>query len=274
MTATNPDAAGARLRVERHGAVLQLTLSNPALRNALHPDLYAAGLAAVTDAATDTRLGAIVLTGAGAHFCAGGNVNRLAANRQGPREVQRDSIECFHRWVQALRRCPLPVVAAVEGAAAGAGFSLALACDLVVAAESAKFSMAYVKIGLSPDGGGSAFAGRALPRQLATELLLTGAAVDSRRLQALGIVNRVVPDGTALAEALTLAQGLARGPRRAQARIKALLDTAPTNPLEAQLDLERDHFLDSLFGPEAAEGVEAFRAKRAPDFSRSDCEHN
>ncbi|NMG32613.1 oxepin-CoA hydrolase, alternative type, partial [Aromatoleum evansii] len=249
--ATTDGAPGARLLVRRHGAVLQLTLSNPALRNALHPDIYAAGLAAVTDAAADPTLGAIVLTGEGAHFCAGGNVNRLAANRQGPREVQRDSLECFHRWVQTMRRCPLPIVAAVEGSAAGAGFSLALASDLIVAAESAQFRMAYVKIGLSPDGGGSAFASRVLPRQLAAELLLTGAPLGGRRLQELGVVNRVVADGTALAEALALAQSLARGPRRAQGRIKTLLDAALTNPLQTQLDFERDHFLDSLFGPEA-----------------------
>lgn len=273
-TAPLDDAAAARLILQRHGAVLQLTLSNPALRNALHPNIYTAGLAAVTEAAADPTLGAIVLTGDGEHFCAGGNVKRLAANRQRPPEIQRDGIERLHRWVLALRRCPLPIVAAVEGSAAGAGFSLALACDLIVAAESAKFGMTYVKIGLSPDGGGSAFAGRVLPRQLAAELLLTGAPIDSRRLHALGVVNRVTPDGTALANALELAQGLARGPRRAQARIKALLGAAAINTLDAQLDLEREHFLDSLFGPEAGEGVEAFRAKRVPDFNRSECERN
>ncbi len=267
--AATDDRGDARLGLERHGRVLQLTLNNPARRNALHPDIYTAGLAAISDAAADPSLGAIVLTGEGAHFCAGGNVNRLAANRQRPPEIQRESIERFHRWVLALRRCPLPIVAAVEGSAAGAGFSLALACDLVVAAESARFSMAYVKIGLSPDGGGSAFGGRVLPRQLAAELLLTGAPVSAERLQALGVVNRVVPDGAALAEALALAQSLAHGPRRAQERIKALLDAAPTNPLEAQLELERGHFLDSLFGPEAGEGIEAFRARRAPAFNRS-----
>lgn len=258
------------LIVERQGPVLLLTLSNPALRNALHPDIYTAGIAALDQAAADPTLGAIVLTGAGAHFCAGGNVNRMAVNRQRPREIQRDGIDSFHRWILTLRRCPLPIIAAVEGSAAGAGFSLALACDFIVAAESARFSMAYVKIGLSPDGGGSAFTGRLLPRQLASELLLTGAPVDGRRLQALGLVNRLVPDTTALAAAMALAQALARGPRRAQGRIKALLNAAPTNALEAQLDLERDHFLDSLFGAEAAEGVAAFRAKRTPDFSRSE----
>ena len=126
MTSQDIDAPGeARLLVERHGDVLQLTLSNPPLRNALHPDLYAAGIDALEQATSDATLGAIVLTGAGAHFCAGGNVNRLAANRHRPQQIQREGIDRFHRWVQALRRCPLPIIAAVEGSAAGAGFSLA-----------------------------------------------------------------------------------------------------------------------------------------------------
>ncbi|MCP5223110.1 MAG: enoyl-CoA hydratase/isomerase family protein [Zoogloeaceae bacterium] len=270
MTSQDIDAPGeARLLVERHGDVLQLTLSNPPLRNALHPDLYAAGIDALEQATSDATLGAIVLTGAGAHFCAGGNVNRLAANRHRPQQIQREGIDRFHRWVQALRRCPLPIIAAVEGSAAGAGFSLALACDLIVAAEGARFSMAYVRIGLSPDGGGSAFLGRLLPRQLAAELLLTGTPVDAHRLQALGVVSRVVANGTALDEALSLGHTLARGPRRAQAHIKALLDSAPTTALDDQLALEREHFIENLFGADAGEGVEAFRQRRAPQFNRS-----
>lgn len=267
MTTAPP--SDARLIVERRDDVLLLTLSNPSMRNALHPDIYATGTTALLAASDDPTLGAVVLTGAGEHFCAGGNLNRLAANRSRPPAQQRDSIERFHRWVLALRRCPLPVIAAVEGNAAGAGFSLALACDLIVAAESAQFTMAYVKVGLSPDGGGSAFTGRLLPRQLAAELLLTGAPVDSRRLHALGVVNRIAADGTALDEALALAQSLARGPRAAHGRIKGLLDAAGQQPLERQLDLEADNFVDSLFGPEAAEGIDAFRAKRTPDFPRS-----
>ncbi len=143
MTTASP--SDARLTVERRDDVLLLTLSNPTMRNALHPDIYATGTEVIAHAAGDPTLGAVVLTGAGEHFCAGGNLNRLAANRSHPPALQRDSIERFHRWVLALRRCPLPVIAAVEGNAAGAGFSLALACDLIVAAESAKFTMAYVK---------------------------------------------------------------------------------------------------------------------------------
>jgi enoyl-CoA hydratase/carnithine racemase len=270
MTPHDADARGeARLLVERHGNVLQLTLSNPPLRNALHPDLYADGIDALERAATDATLGAIVLTGTGAHFCAGGNVHRLATNRRRPQAIQRDGIDRFHRWVLALRRCPLPVIAAVEGSAAGAGFSLALACDLIVAAKGARFSMAYVRIGLSPDGGGSAFLVNLLPRQLATELLLTGAPVDASRLQALGVVNRVVADGTTLAEALVLGQTLARGPHRTHASIKALVDSAPNTPLDAQLARERDHFIDNLFGADAGEGIDAFRQRRAPQFGRS-----
>jgi len=257
----------ATLLEEERDGVLVLTLSNPSLRNALHPDIYAAGIAAAERAAQDAAIGAIVLTGAGGHFCAGGNLNRLAANRHKPSSVQAESLNAFHRWIRALRNCPQPVIGAIEGNAVGAGFSLALACDLLVAAETARFGMAYVKVGLSPDGGASAHLAGELPRQLASELLLLGGIIDSRRLQSFGVVNRVVADGTTLTEALQIAQQLARGPRQAQQRVKRLLAAAEHNPLEQQLALEADYFVASLFGPEAEEGIAAFLAKRAPDFS-------
>jgi len=270
MSTPQPDPQASRLLVARHGPILQLTLSNPARRNVLHPDIYSTGSKAVAEAAADPTLGAIVLTGAGEHFCAGGNIQRLAANREGPPQRQREGIEQLHRWIRALRACPLPVIAAVEGSAAGAGFSLALACDFIVAAESARFSMAYVRIGLSPDGGGSAFCANLLPRQLASEVLLTGEALTAQRLYTLGVVNRVVADGSALGEAHGLAATLARGPRQAQARIKRLIAAASHNPLATQLDLERDNFVDSLFGPEAGEGIAAFLSKRPADFHRNE----
>ena len=158
--------------------------------------MYAAAIETLTTAERDDSIRAVVLTGADNFFCAGGNLNRLLENRALEQSVQADAIDRLHGWIDALRACPKPVIAAVEGAAAGAGFSLALACDLIVAGASAKFVMAYVQVGLTPDGGGSWFLTRALPRQLASEILLEGKPVPAPRLQALGLVNRVVPDGT------------------------------------------------------------------------------
>src|SRR3984885_3094559 len=153
-------------------STLVLKLSNPGARNALHPDMYTAGIEAMNTAERDTSVRAIVLTGADNFFCDGGNLNRLLENRAKDPSVQAASIDMLGEWIVALRSSTKPVIAAVEGAAAGAGFSLALACDLLVAAEDAKFVMSYSRVGLTPDGGGSWFLTRALPRALATEILL------------------------------------------------------------------------------------------------------
>jgi len=250
----------------RHGRVLQLTLHDPASRNALHPDIYAQGTAALQRVAADDSLGAVVLDGAGGTFCSGGHIERLSANRERERAASAAGIEALHGWVRALRACPKPVLAAVEGAAAGAGFSLALACDLIVAARDARFSMAYVRIGLSPDGGGTAFLAALLPRPLAAELLLEGQPIGAERLHALGVVNRLAAAGEASAVALAYAARLASGPSEVQGRIKALLAAAPGHSLAQQLDAEREAFLDHLYGAACGEGLRAFRERRAPQF--------
>lgn len=264
------EPAIARLIAQRHGRVLQLTLSNPALRNAMTPDLYAHARTAFHDAASDGGIGAIVLAGEGEHFCGGGNLNRLRAQRDLPRESQARHLDALHDWVSAMRACPKPVIAAVEGAAAGGGFSILLGCDLIVAAEDAKFVMSYAKIGLSPDGGGSDALAHALAPQAALEILLDGAAVSAARLHALGVVNRIVARGTALEEALAWATRLAQGPAAAQARIKQLVYAARGRGHRAQLDAERDAFVESLYGDECGEGIAAFLEKRAPRFVKPD----
>jgi enoyl-CoA hydratase/carnithine racemase len=157
----------ARLLSTMQGAVLQLTLSNPEARNALHPDIYRDGIAALKGATADPAVRAVVITGEGEHFCAGGNLNRLLGNRSQPPEVQAASIDTLHEWITAIRDCPKPVIAAVEGAAAGAGFSLALACDMLVAAQNARFVMSYIRVGLTPDGGASHWLATRLPYPLA-----------------------------------------------------------------------------------------------------------
>ena len=187
-----------QLKSTSQGQTLILTLSDPSLRNALGPEMYAAGIEALNVAETNPEIRSVIITGEGANFCAGGNLNRLLGNREKPPEVQAQSIEGLHSWIEAIRTFPKPIIAAVEGAAAGAGFSLVLMCDMIVAARDSVFVMAYSSIGLSADGGGSWSLAHALPRQLASELLMLGERIGAERLQELGIVNRVVDSGLSL----------------------------------------------------------------------------
>jgi enoyl-CoA hydratase/carnithine racemase len=257
--------SSAQLLVEQRGPILLLTISNPEARNALGPEIYAGALPAITS--PDPSVRAIVLTGADGVFCGGGNLNRLRDTQQHKTPAhQAESIENLHKLTRAMRTCPRPVIAAVEGPAAGAGFSLALSCDMIVAAEDAKFVMAYVKIGVSPDGGGSYSLANLLPRQLAFELLATGDAIGAPRLHTLGVVNQVTPPGGALDAAMQVASRLAHGASLAQARIKRLIGSAAEAHFSAHLDLERDNFAQALFEPEAREGIAAFLEKRKPDF--------
>ena len=256
----------AELKSTSQGRTMVLTLSNPDHRNALGPEMYAAGVEALGVAETSPDVRSVVLTGEGAIFCAGGNLQRLQANRQLPPEAQAQSIEGLHSWIEAIRTFPKPVIAAVEGAAAGAGFSLALACDLIVAADDAVFVMAYSNVALSPDGGASWSLMRALPRQLASELLLGGERIGARRLHELGLVNRVTPAGGALDEALRMAERLnARAPN-AIASIKELIGEAEGSTLNEQLARERDQFVKNLHHPNAGIGIAAFLAKQPPEY--------
>ncbi|MDB5741776.1 MAG: Enoyl-CoA hydratase [Polaromonas sp.] len=254
------------LKSTSEGASLILTLSNPQHKNALGPAIYAAGIEALNAAENNPEIRSVVLTGEGPVFCAGGNLQRLQANRRESPEVQAQSIEALHNWIDAIRTYPKPVIAAVEGAAAGAGFSLALACDFVVAADDAVFVMSYSTVALSPDGGGSWRLARALPRALASELLMGAERISAGRLHALGLVNRVTPAGGALSEALVLAARLnARAPN-ALASIKELINDAATNTMSQHLDSERNHFVRNLHHANGGEGIEAFLHKRPPHY--------
>lgn len=255
------------LLTRREGAVLILSNNNVAARNALSPGFYAAVTAALREAAADPAVGAIVLTGEGGHFCAGGNLRQLAKARELSMEERRTRLESLHDLVRSMRDCPKPVIAAVEGAAAGAGLSLALACDMLVAARNAVFSAAYVKVGLTPDGGATAFLAEFVSRQVLTELCLTGERISGERLHALGPVNRLSEPGQALADAVALASQVASGPEQAMARIKNLCRQAPRNTLEQQLELEAQYMVRSQESEESREGIGAFLEKRQADFA-------
>jgi enoyl-CoA hydratase/carnithine racemase len=256
----------AELKSASHGQTMVLTLSNPDHRNALAPEMYAAGVEALSVAETSSDVRSVVMTGAGTMFCAGGNLQRLQANRNQPPEVQAQSIEGLHSWIEAIRTFPKPVIAAVEGAAAGAGFSLALACDFIVAADDAVFVMAYSNVALSPDGGASWSLVQALPRQLVNELLMCGERVGAARLHALGLVNQVTAGGNALAAALLLAEKLNGRAPNALASIKELVGEAATGTLSTQLAAERDHFVKNLHHANAGVGIAAFLSRQPPRY--------
>jgi enoyl-CoA hydratase/carnithine racemase len=256
----------AELKSTTRGQTLVLTLSNPEHRNAMGPEIYAAGFEALNAADSSPDVRSVVIVGEGPWFSAGGNLQRLQANRQKPPEVQAQSIEGMHSWIEAIRTFPKPVIAAVEGAAAGAGFSLALACDLLVAAEDAVFVMAYSNVGLSPDGGASWSLSQLVPRQLVSELLLAGERTTAARLHQLGVVNRVTPRGGAFEAAIALAEQLNERAPNVMASIKELINEAPAATLTQQLGHERDHFVRNLHHPNGGIGITAFLAKQKPRY--------
>lgn len=258
--------AAPQLLSRREGATLVLTISNPEMRNALGPEIYAQGQAALREAKLDHGVRSVVITGEGASFCAGGNLQRLQANRQLSPDVQAQSIDLLHGFIHTLRDYPKPVIAAVEGAAAGAGFSLALACDFIVAADNAVFVMAYSSVALSPDGGGSWSLAQALPRQLVNQLLMCGERIGAERLHTLGVVNKVTPAGQALAQALELAQQLNERAPNALCSVKQLVSHAVDARMQDHLDLERGHFVRNLHHANGGEGIAAFLEKRKPSY--------
>ena len=256
----------AELRSTVEGRTMVLTISNPEHRNALGPEMYAAGVEALNIAETNPDVRCVVLTGEGETFCAGGNLQRLQANRQKPPEVQAQSIEQLHSWVEAIRTFPKPVIAAVEGPAAGAGFSLALACDLIVAARNAVFVMAYSSVALSPDAGGSWSLAQALPRQLVNELLMSGERIGAQRLHELGVVNRLCDAGQALGTALEWSEKLAARAPNVMTSIKELVSEAGAHDLSTHLAAERDHFVKNLHHPNGGIGIAAFLNKQVPRY--------
>jgi enoyl-CoA hydratase/carnithine racemase len=256
----------AQLKSTNQGQTLILTLSDPSMRNAMGPAMYAAGIEALNVAETNPDIRSVIITGEGAHFCAGSDVHRLQAIREQSAELQAQTIESLHNWMEAIRTFPKPVIAAVEGAAVGSGFSLALMCDLIVAADNSVFAMAYSNLGLSPDAGASWSLAHALPRQLATELLLLGDRISAQRLHELGVVNRVVDSGHALPQALALAERInARAPNVMNS-IKGLINDSSVHSMTEQLKQERNQFVKNLHHINAGIGIQAFLNKEAPHY--------
>lgn len=247
--------------------IATLTFNRPTVMNALDAATLREFRAACERAAGDRSARVIVLCGAGPAFVAGGDValfrNRLAELPQRVPELAGE----LHRGILALRRAPQPVIAAVHGAVAGAGISIMLACDLVLAAEGTQFALAYSRIGASPDGGATWFLPRLAGYQQAMELLLLADAVDAAAMQRLGVVNRVVAADQLATETDRLARRLAAGPAQAYAETKALVNRGLNAGLAAQLDAEALAFARCAATRDFAEGVAAFVEKRQPLFN-------
>lgn len=251
---------------ERHGNCIVVTINRPKERNPISAELFTEIKNAINTAEQDHAIGAIILVGAEGFFCAGGNLNDLAALRDRAPQQRREVLETLHDFTRMVRDSDVPVIAAVEGGAAGAGCSIALACDFLVSAEDAKFSVAYVNVGLTPDGGVTSFLADSLPRQLANEMCLLGKQISAQRFYDLGVVNVVTETGKALQAALKLGERIAQGPRKTIATIKHLCSAAIANNLNEQLELEAVKMVEAQGFPEAEEGISAFFAKRKPDY--------
>jgi 2-(1,2-epoxy-1,2-dihydrophenyl)acetyl-CoA isomerase len=246
-----------------------LTLNRPNSLNALTVEMGREVKLAIGEA-TSAGARAIVLTGAGRAFCAGGDLREMQkmAERDGRIEAFFDEpLRLLNECILLIRQTPLPVIAAVNGAASGGGCNLALACDLVIAGESARFNQAFVKIGLTPDCGGTFILPRLIGWKRATELMMTGDVVSASQAVVMGMINSVVPDDELMMRALALADRLAQSPTAALGRIKDLLEASATNDYGGQLELERKAQLESGKTSDFREGVAAFIEKRPPKFT-------
>jgi 2-(1,2-epoxy-1,2-dihydrophenyl)acetyl-CoA isomerase len=253
------------LTIER--AVAVVTLNRSSVLNAIDVDMARAFRDAIDTIQTDDRVRAVLLRGEGRAFCAGGDVSQFSTHD--PAAAAEAIIDPLHEALEALDSLPLPSIAAVHGAAAGAGFSLALACDLAIAADDAVFSLAFARIGTSPDSSSTYRLPRLVGTRKALELALLAEPLGAAEAMRLGLVNSVVPAATLQASAMALAERLAAGPTGAYGRTKALIGQSLSNDLATQLDREREAFVQSARSIDFAEGVAAFLAKRSPQFEGS-----
>ena len=255
----------AEVDTQRDGGVLTITLNRPDVLNAFNAAMHEALRAALEEAAEDA-VRAVVLTGAGRGFCVGQDLTEF---RESPGDIGSRLRENYHPNVLAIRRLEKPVLAAVNGAAAGAGLSIACACDLRIAADSASFVPAFINIGLVPDSGGTYFITRLLGYARAFEWMTSGRKVTAAEAHAWGLVSEVVAADALAGRAAELAAEYAARPTRGVGMTKRLFSQALENTLEEQLELEAELQTSATQTDDFSEGVAAFLEKRDPKFTGS-----
>ena len=252
---------------EDHGTWRKLTLNRPDKLNAFNRETHAAFATALDAAATDKNCRAILLTGAGRGFCAGQELGPAVMPTPAGLPDLGPVVDDYNAMIRRIRALPMPMIAAVNGVAAGAGANLALACDIVLAARSAKFIQAFCRIGLIPDSGGTFFLPRLIGEARARALAMTGEPITAAQAETWGMIWKSVPDDTLAIEAEKLTAHLASQPTHALALMKRAFDASATNTLDAQLDLEAILQQQAGRSPDYTEGVRAFLEKRSPQFT-------
>ena len=255
------------VRCEISEGVACLTLDRPDAANAIHLPLARELMEAAIRCDEDPTVRAVLLTGSGKMFCAGGDLRSFAEKGDELPGALKELTVYLHAATTRFARMDAPLVVAVNGTAAGAGFSLAVSGDLVLAAESAKFTMAYTAAGLSPDGSSSWYLPRLIGTRRTQELMLTNRRLSAHEALEWGLVTRVVPDEALATEARDVARELAQGPTRAYGVVKELLLTSHTEGLETQLEHEARGIARMSGTPDGREGIQAFLEKRAPKFT-------
>lgn len=254
------------LLFEVHDNVARITLNRPDAANSINIDMAKDLMLAILRCDEDPNIRAVVITGSGNTFSAGGDLKSFAAQGETLPYHLKEITTYLHAAVSRMIRMDPPVIAAVNGTAAGAGMSLACACDIVIAAESARFTMAYTRIGLTPDGSSSYFLPRLVGLKRALELTLTNRMLSAREALEWGIVTQVVPDAELMERVNALASQLAAGPTKALGAAKRLLHSGWAETLETQMELESRAIADMARTADAREGISAFLEKRMAKF--------